>query len=136
MFKGMVDMGQTPEEIKKDVSPMPAMEAPSAPTYPYGLCISLTENELEKLGLEGDMPEIGELVHLMGMAKVTSVSEHERELPDGTKKRCCRVELQIVALKAEDEDEEDPEERRERSEARDKARSSAMYDDEEEDAEV
>ena len=81
-------------------------EAPSAPTYPYGLCLALSEDELEKLGLDGDLPKVGMMIHLVAMAKVTSVSQNERETTDGGKKNCCRVELQITHLATENEDDE------------------------------
>jgi len=105
-FSQMVDMARDPEEIKED---MPAVEAPSAPLYPYGLCISMDEETLEKLGLDGELPQVGMMIHLAGMAKVTSVSQNEREMSDGSKKNCCRVELQITHLATENEDEEDKE---------------------------
>jgi hypothetical protein len=138
MFHGMIDMSLAPSEAKDEFPTAPMLEAKqSAPVYPYGLCISLEDEQLEKLGLEGDLPEVGELVHLMGMARVTCASEQERILPDGSKKKCSRVELQIVALKAEDEDREDPEERLERRETRDNTRRSSFYDEKEgEDGEV
>jgi len=104
-FSTMTDMARDPEEIKEDMPK--TIEAPSAPVYPYGLCISLTEDELEKLGLDGDLPEVGMMIHLSAMAKVTSVSQNERDMGDGTKKNCCRVELQITHLATENEDEED-----------------------------
>jgi hypothetical protein len=106
-FSNMVDMAREPEEIKED---MPQVaEAPSAPVYPYGLCLALTEDELEKLGLDGELPKVGMMIHLSAMAKVTSVSQNEREMPDGGKKNCCRVELQITHLATENEDDEDKE---------------------------
>jgi len=104
-FSTMVDMARDPEEIKED---MP-QAVPSAPLYPYGLCISMDEDTLEKLRLDGELPQVGMMIHLAGMAKVTSVSQNEREMSDGSKKNCCRVELQITHLATENEDEEDKE---------------------------
>lgn len=101
-FTSMVDMAQDAEEAKEE---MAQPIAASNPVYPYGLCISLTEDEIEKLGMEG-LPNVGDLMHIMGTAKVTSVSQNEREMGDGSKKQCCRVELQITHLTAEDEDDE------------------------------
>lgn len=124
-MQGMIDMAKSPAEVKKEAKEyaMPATaDAPSVPIYPYGLCISMDDDVLDKLGLDGDLPEVGEIVHLVGLAKVTSASSREEMQSDGTKKLCRRVELQITHLAAEDEDDEG-----ERSE---KMRS-AMYDDEE-----
>lgn len=109
-FQSMVDMAKSPAEVKSDMATMPVAVSegakPSVPVYPYGLCISLSEDELAKLGLDGDLPEVGEMIHLAAMAKVTSVSESEREESDGTKTKCCRVELQITHLATENEDDE------------------------------
>lgn len=103
MFSKMVDMALGPEEKGKDY-PMAMPMDSGQPKYPYGLSISLTDEELEKLDLEPDC-EVGELIHLTAMAKVTSVSQNETT--DGKR---CRIELQIIALGAEDEDEEGEEE--------------------------
>jgi hypothetical protein len=65
--------------------------------YPYGLCISLTEKDLEKLGLDDDVRS-GDFLHGAFMAKVTSISHHNRNGKDS----CC-IELQIVAMGIEDE---------------------------------
>ncbi len=92
----MISMARTPEDIKDIVE----TQQPEMPIYPYGLCISLTHDELEKLDLDADC-EIGDMVHLMAMAKVTSVSKNETT--DG---ETCRIELQITDLSVEDEDEE------------------------------
>ena len=111
-FQAMVDMAKTPADVKKEVGntvmpSSPAMaDKPSVPTYPYGLCLALTEEEMAKLGLDGDLPSVGEMIHLCAMAKVTSVSESEREDTGGNKTKCCRVELQITHLATESEDEE------------------------------
>ena len=111
-FQSMVDMAKSPEEIKEDMPSTVAMpgksSGPKVPVYPYGLCISLTENELEKMGMDAaDLPEVGDMIHLMAMAKVTSVSQNESVDKDGGKTQCCRIELQITHLATENENEED-----------------------------
>jgi len=98
----MQDMGKTPDEAKEDMGPL---DVPSVTNrYPYGLCISLDEDQLKKLDLE--KPDVGDMIHLFAMARVTSVSENEKS--DGSK--CCRVELQITHLGLEDENDEGAEE--------------------------
>ncbi|MET4341944.1 capsid staple protein [Bradyrhizobium sp. RT9a] len=101
MFAKMVSMARTPEEAKAEVAkydaPSPASVA-SVPTYPYGLCISLDEETMEKLGMDGEMPSVGEVMQFTAMAKVTSASINEREKSDGTKEQCCRLELQITDM--------------------------------------
>jgi hypothetical protein len=101
MFAKMISMARTPAEAKKEVekymgdAPSPVA---SVPTYPYGLCISLDEEILAKLGMSGDMPEVGEVMQFTAMAKVTSASMSEREKSDGSKEQCCRIELQITDM--------------------------------------
>ncbi len=93
----MVSMKRTPEEVKETVMPVMAQSE-----YPYGLCISLCEDELEKLGFaQGDL-NVGDMLHLHCMTTVTSVSEHDN-VNSGPS---CRVELQITNIAAESEDEE------------------------------
>jgi hypothetical protein len=98
----MFDMAKTPEEAKEDTKPSPATVA-DVNKYPYGLCLSLDEDQLDKLDL--DKPDVGDMCHLFGIGRVTNVSEHEKA--DGSV--CCRVELQITHLGVECEDDEEGE---------------------------
>ena len=87
------------DEDKMDMGmPIPM---PSKPDYPYGLRISLTHKELEKLGLDADC-EFGDMLDMRCFATVTSVSKHEVN-GEGT---CC-VELQIEKMSVEDEMDEE-----------------------------
>ncbi len=99
-FRKMVSMERTVEE-KIDASLPTVM---TLPDVPYGHCISLTEVELEKLELDDDC-EVGDMIDLRAMAKVTSVSK--TDTGGGPK---CRIELCITDLAIEDEDEEDEDE--------------------------
>ena len=84
------------DEDKMDLAlPPPVSEQPD---YPWALKISLTDKELTKLGLEDDLPDVGDYIHLGAMARVTSVSSNAT---DG--QNCCRVELQIEMLAVEEE---------------------------------
>src|ERR1700680_4667311 len=95
----MVDMARTPAEVKTD---MPCTM--DQPLYPYGLCLSLGQDELDKLGFgKGDLA-VSDMVHLHCLASVTSVSEHDNI----HSRPSCRVELQVTHISAvEDEAEED-----------------------------
>lgn len=102
----MIDMARTPEEKEESAElTMATMPSPdSMPTYPYGLCLSLGSDEMEKLGLDGDC-QVGDLLHFTAMAKVTSVSMSDSEFsgPD------CRIEMQIQQMGVpEDESTETP----------------------------
>ncbi len=89
----MIDMAR---DVEQEIAQMPQQSI-----YPYGLSICLTNDELEKLGLESNC-EVGDMIHLMAMAKVTSISKNETQ--DG---ESCRIELQITHLGLEDEDKEE-----------------------------
>lgn len=97
----MVDMRRTPEE-KQEVASLSLPTALNQPDYPYGLSISLCENELEKIGFSQEDLRVNDMVHLHCMAVVTSVSNHDN-VSSGPS---CRVELQITHISAESEDEE------------------------------
>lgn len=88
----MVDMA-IPNDANDGVQIAMPTAAPKAPRYPYGLCIRMTDDDLKKVGLDGDRPEYGEMIHLFAMAKVTCVSE-------------TGIELQITHLATENEDQE------------------------------
>lgn len=77
-----------------------------APAYPYGLCISLCQDELDKLGIDFDDLCVGDIVHLHAMAMITSKSCSERQGGEPSE----RVEIQITHLAGvEDEDDENDE---------------------------
>ena len=93
------------DEDKLDtVMPIPL---PEKPDHPYGLRICLTGKELEKLGLDADDAEVGSIIHLHALARVTDVSSS-----DGTMGKSSRVELQITdmcCVESEDEENEEAE---------------------------
>jgi hypothetical protein len=67
--------------------------AADRPEYPYGLCLSLDEDALGKLGVT-DLPKVGGEVTITARACVTSVSSYENQ--DGGERRS--VGLQITDL--------------------------------------
>ena len=108
-FAAMKDMARSPEELKKDRDmPAPVAARIEGPTYPYGLSLCLNDETLAKLGIDGDMPDVGDMIHLVAMAKVTCASESETTSLDGGKETCRRIELQITHMACENEDEETP----------------------------
>lgn len=66
--------------------------------YPYGLCICLTDAEIEKLDLDDDC-DVGDMISFEAIAKVTAVSKRDT----GT-----RIELQIIAMANDGDDEPEP----------------------------
>ncbi|WP_439392332.1 capsid staple protein [Bradyrhizobium sp. PMVTL-01] len=100
MFAKMVSMANTPEEVKESMADAPSV-APAkftGPKYPWGLSISLEDQSLKKLGLDGDLPVIGDVIQFIAEAKVTNASLNERETTDGKTEQCCRIELQITDM--------------------------------------
>lgn len=95
-----VDMALKPSEQKDSCSP--CVDFPSS-MYPYGLCISFGNEQLEKLKLDATC-EVGDLLHMFCLAKVTSVSKNDTT--EGTQNR---IELQITAIAMESEDAENAE---------------------------
>lgn len=100
----MVDMSITEKEAEKMSSPV-MCDPGQMPRYPYGLAIRLTNDELEKLGVDVGDWEVGDTFHLFCLAKVTSISTSERENGDNN---CC-VEMQIQEMAGESEDAENEE---------------------------
>lgn len=98
----MVSMERTSEDRQKSSYGMPT---PSS-DMPFGLCISLTEVEIEKLGLTGDC-SVGDMIEFCALAKVTAVSSTDSE-ENG---KHCRVEMQITHMGIDDDEaDESPEE--------------------------
>jgi hypothetical protein len=119
-FGSPIDMAKTADDVKKETADyaMPATSSgkPSVPLYSYRHCISFNEEDLAKLGME--MPTRGETVHFVISAKVTAVSETEREDTDGKVTQCQNVEMQIMTFRPEVDEilemEEEGKERRKR----------------------
>lgn len=87
--------------IPCDASPNKKLE----PVFPWGLRITLENDQLKKLGLTAADFEIGSIIHLHAMSRVTSITEDQRKSGD----TMCRVELQIEQLACENEDAENAE---------------------------
>lgn len=102
MSKNFVDMSRTPTEIKEESSPMANISK-----YPWGLSISLGQDELEKLGLDASDFEIDGSYPASIMMKCKSISSNE----DVTGERNC-VEFQITHIAGDLEEEaNEPEEK-------------------------
>ena len=108
-----VDM-ELDDEDKLDLGiccgPSPDYAEPKklVPQYPYGLRISLTQSEIEKLELDADDCEAGAYVHLKAFARVTNVSSDSmRDSRTGEVRNVSRVELQIEKIAVADDDEDD-----------------------------
>lgn len=85
----LVNMRYSETEAKEMKEPTVIADRPQ---YPYGLCIRLDEEALDKLGIQ--LPEVGSEMSIQAVATVQSVSSNESI--DGEPHRC--VELQITDL--------------------------------------
>jgi len=86
----LVNMELDATEAKELSSP--AYDAKNQPAYPYGLCLRLDNDSLEKLKLE--TPEVGDTVMVTARALVSSVSSYET-IVGGLNRN---LELQITDL--------------------------------------
>lgn len=102
VLPNFVDMAKTPELQEEKTDSVVGPSHYPQNIYPYGLCICLDNDSLEKLNLDADC-EVGDMVHLQAIGKVTSASQNETT--EGVNKR---VEIQIthIALAEEHDDQE------------------------------
>lgn len=109
----MIDLALTAAD-KAEMHGMmaPALMDNNGPEYPPGMRISLCEKEMDKLGLDIKMANIGDLIDMRCFGVITSMSQSDG--PDGP---CCRVEIQIQRAAFENEDEEETPEEMGESEA-------------------
>ena len=82
--------------VQTDADRMSGLMQSMAPDVPSGLCLRITDRELEKLGLDDDV-EVGDLLHLRIMVQATSVHKTEAG---------CTIEAAIIAGVVEDESHE------------------------------
>ena len=89
----LVDMKRS----KKDKKETGELCAPSMDEdYPYGLALSMDNDELTKLGIT-TLPGVGDVVKITAKAKVMSVNQSAREGDDDSQS----VRFQITRLKVE-----------------------------------
>lgn len=103
-FRNMVDMTlSTEEKVEKRIEetyPSPIMMIPD---IPGGLCMCWDETILEKLNIDVEDCDVGDMLHVSGMVKLTSKSISESDSG-----RRMRFEVGFVFMSVEDENEEEP----------------------------
>lgn len=70
----LISMQQSPEEAKEQTEP----KASDAPKYPWGLCLTLNDDSLEKLGID-KLPEVGSVVTITARAEVSSIRDYQTQ---------------------------------------------------------
>lgn|SRR5512135_858807 len=93
MAKRMVSLARDPKDRMGSETALLQGEE-----YAPGLCMTLSDSELEKLSLSDEGVEPGDLLHLMVMCKVTNVNKGG----DG-----CHIAMQIIGGRVEDESKEE-----------------------------
>lgn len=88
---------------KPEVEEAPGTVEADEPRYPYGLCLHLGKDELEKLGVS-DLPDVGTPVMIQAKAFVKSTSAYETQ-GDG---KSMSAELQITDMELVPGEKKDP----------------------------
>lgn len=85
----MVNMRMSNEEAKEYAQP----EAGDAPEYPYGLCLDLDDDALEKLGINS-LPAVGAVMTITARVFVKSTSAYNTQGGESES----RISLQITDM--------------------------------------
>lgn len=88
----LINMQQSAEEVKEYTQPKPE----DAPKYPWGLCITLNDDSLERLGVTA-LPAVDAEVTIVAKATVSRTSEYQTQ--GGESERSC--DLQITDMQVE-----------------------------------
>lgn len=94
--KKLISMKRTEADRRKDAGEGPGIEA-LAPDYPYGLCIRLDGDELDKLGMK-TLPQVGTEIPITVKVKVTRVSQSAADTGNEEYDEMRCVELQITDM--------------------------------------
>jgi hypothetical protein len=85
----MINMKQSAEEAKEQSE----KSAIDMPEYPYGLCLSLDDDALEKLGITA-LPKVGSVMTITAKAYVKGTSAYNTQGGESES----RMELQITDM--------------------------------------
>lgn len=92
----MVDMKRSEPDMKSGQYAIPADA--EGDQYPYGLCINIDKDELDKLGIK-TLPPIGCEIHMMAVGTVTRVSQSASQTPNGSDEQTSMA-VQITMMSA------------------------------------
>lgn len=95
----LVSMKQTPEEAA-EYSGLATADPKEAPMYPWGLCLTLNDESLKKLGLP--LPPVGQTFILM--ARVECTSARANKVQDGDNEIGADFQITDMQLESEGKD--------------------------------
>ena len=93
---------------ESDAQPIEANEKYDRPAYPCGLCVSLDDDALSKLGIKV-LPKVGSVLMLEAKVEVSSVSSYDSQ--GGGKSRSVSLQITDLGIGAGGEDSEPVEKR-------------------------
>jgi hypothetical protein len=92
-----VSMKRSEKDKRKDMGEPAAIES-IAPDYPWGLTINLDTDELEKLGIEKTLPNVGDKLTITAKVVVTTVSQSATTRTSGRNDDSKHVTYQITDI--------------------------------------
>jgi hypothetical protein len=92
----LVSLKRTAKDKRKDAGNGPSIEC-VAPDYPYGTCLQLEGDELDKIGMK-ELPKVGTQIPMTILVTVTRVSQSASEREGGEADESRSVSLQITDL--------------------------------------
>ena len=90
MTTSLINMQQTAEEAKEYTEP----KAIDAPKYPWGLCITLNDDSLDKLDID-KLPSVETEVTIVAKAQVSRISENQTQGGESNRS----MDLQITDMR-------------------------------------
>lgn len=97
-MKTLINMELTAEEAKELYEPKPG----DAPKYPWGLSLCLENDQLEKLGITGKLPETGTVMQLVARVEVTNTGDSKSQ--NGEDRRSISLQVTDMSLAPEGSD--------------------------------
>lgn len=91
----LVSMARTKAELKAQEDKYKTCSPMGSNPYPYGLCITLDQSSLKKLGLKPNQFAVGEKVTITAVCEVSGVRQNNTKTNDDAS-----VELQIETMSA------------------------------------
>ena len=92
----LISMKRSNKDKRKDMGKCAPIDC-IAPDYPWGLCLNLESDELDKLGLT-NLPKVGTEMPITATVKVTRVSQSASENGGKEADEHRSVSLQITAI--------------------------------------